>query len=213
MESNKLERMGFVEGEAVETILTTLSEEMQPNAAPMGVWVQPESTLVIRPYEDSQTAHNILQNGEAIINITHNPRIFLAMAFKKELPRLERPVFESAEKVKVPRLQGMDGYLEVKVKPKQSENKAPQFKEFICSVQHIEIPELGTIVHSRARCAAIECVIHATRIRALYKDDTEATRHLVNQIDALQALVERIAPRSPSAAVIQTVFRLLSRWR
>lgn len=209
----KLLAMGFIEGDLVEAILTTISEDKQPNAAPMGIWVQPESTLIIRPYTDTQTAHNIAQTGEAVINLTQDPRIFLALAFKKELPTLERPEFEAAKKVQAPRLQGMNGYLEVKLIPKGPETSASPFKEFICSIQRIDTASALPMVHSRTRCAAIECVIHATRIRALYREDEEATRMLVSQFDALRNLVDRIAPNSPSAEVIQTITRLLSRWR
>jgi hypothetical protein len=212
LNSDQLQLMGFVEGDVVESIITTVSANQENNAAPMGVWVFPDNQLVIRPYEGTQTANNIHEVGDAVINLTHDPYIFLITAFKEELSNPLKDRFEPAVKVKAPRLTGMSGYLEVVVKPRKSEETTARYKELVCTLKHIDITSPYPVVHSRARCSAIECVIHATRIRALHAIDEITTQRLAHRIDDLQTLVNRIAANSPSAAVIRQIVELLPRW-
>jgi hypothetical protein len=178
----------------------------------MGVWVQKGPSLTIRPYEDTQTARNIENNGHAVMNLSQDPHLFLNLAFKKELPHSEPVLFESAKIVKAPRIKGVSGFVEILVQPKAKVESAAQFKEFECQVQHVELTTNYYQVYSRARSAAIECIIHATKIRALYKTNPTATKRLAHQINELQNFVERVAPQSPSAAVIQQVEQLLPKW-
>lgn len=210
--SEQLEMMGFVEGDVVESIITTISVDQEFNAAPMGVWIHPDHQLIIRPYEGTQTASNIQEVGEAVINITHDPQVFLLTAFKEELSSSTQFAFEPATKVKAPRLAGMSGYLEVTVEPKLVEEETPRYRELVCTLQHIEISSPFPVVLSRARCAAIECVIHATRVRAFHTIDEATTQRLLHRIEDLRILVNRIAAKSPAAEVIQQVIEMLPQW-
>ncbi|MFX1301546.1 MAG: DUF447 domain-containing protein, partial [Promethearchaeota archaeon] len=210
--SEQLEKMGFVEGDIVESIVTTISKDQEFNAAPMGVWVHPDQQLIIRPYEGTQTASNIQDVGDAVINITHDPHVFLITAFKEELSSATQLEFEPATKVKAPRLAGMSGYLEVTIEPKLVEDDTPRYMELLCTLKHIEIASPFPLVLSRARCAAIECIIYATRVRAFHAIDEATTQKLVNRIDDLRTLVDRIAAKSPAAKVIQKVIEILPRW-
>ncbi len=207
-----LTQMGFIEGDVVEVLLTTISEEGVPNAAPMGVWVTPGLSLSIRPYEETQTAHNIENNGDAVINLSQDPQLFLALAFKDELSHAEQVTYGAAKTVKAPRISGVSGFVEITVKPKHGAEFAARFKEFVCNVQLVEFTSAFPLVHSRTRSAAIECVIHATKIRALHRSDPDTAKLLAHQIDKLNDLVERIAPQSPSAVVIHHVESLLPKW-
>jgi hypothetical protein len=207
-----LSQIGFVEGEVVETILSTLSKQEQPNAAPMGVWVGKESRLFIRPYQETQTALNLENNPDAVINLTQDPELFLAMAFKQELSDVEAVVFEPSKVVNAPRIRGVDGVLEVTVTSEKKGESMHPFKEFLCEVKHIDFLTQTPLAYSRSRSAAIESVIHATKIRALYKNDQHRAKGIALQIDQLHELVERIAPKSPSAEVIRRIRSLLPKW-
>jgi len=208
----QLSQLGFSVGDVVETIVTTLSSSDVPNAAPMGVWIDSGGALTLHPYEGSTTAENIKQRGVAVINVTQNPQIFLATAFKEELPGLKIPPFEPAKKINAPRLQGMPAYLEVQMNSKQTDEPSARFQEYSCNVKHLEVEIPFPVVHSRARCAAIECIIHATRIRALHQVDDRITQNLFSKITELHDVVKRIAPESPSATVIRQIVDLLPRW-
>jgi hypothetical protein len=192
--------------------LTTISQEGIPNAAPMGVWVGQGASLTIRPYDETQTAHNVESSGEAVINLSQDPQLFLAFAFKEELPFSQQVAFESAKTVKAPRISGVSGFVEVTLKRQHQAKSVNSYKEFVCAVQHVELASAFPLVHSRARSAAIECVIHATKIRSLYHSDPSSVRRLAHQIDELHGFVERIAPQSPSAEVIRRVESLLPKW-
>lgn len=208
---SELARMGFSEGDVVECILTTISKEGHPNVAPMGVWIKRNNQLLIRPYDGTQTNLNLQFCGEAVMNITSDPRFFFATAFKATQGDSVQIKFEPSKKVKPPRMKGMSGYVEVTVKTQAIDSDTP-FQEFNCEVQHVKVLVPFPMVHSRARCAAIECVIHATRIRALHKTDVHTTRMLIHQIKELRNLVERIAPQSSSAKVIHDIMTLIPNW-
>ncbi len=207
-----LTQIGFLEGDVVEVLLTTVSGDDEPNGAPMGVWVQKGPSLTICPYEDTQTARNLENNGHAVMNLSQDPHLFLHLAFKKELLHLEPVLFESAKTVKAPRIKGVSGFVEVLAQSKEEVESDAKFKEFDCQVLHVELTTNYSPVFSRARSAAIECIIHATKIRALYRTNPTEIKRLVYQIDELQNFVERVAPHSPSAAVIQQVEQLLPKW-
>jgi hypothetical protein len=206
-----LTTMGFTEDDVVESILTTISKDGQPNVAPMGVWVKASSQLFLRPYHETQTCQNLEYCREAVMNFTSDPRVFFATAFKETPVSSVQINFEPSNRVKPPRIKGMSGYVEVAVKARADKSDTP-YKEFLCQVQHVEVHSPFPIVHSRARCAAIECIIHATRIQALNKTDVDTRRQLVHKIKELQKLVERIAPQSSSAKVIRDIMALVSNW-
>jgi len=208
----QLSLLGFVVGDVVETIVTTQSSNEVPNAAPMGVWIDTGDELTLHPYEGTTTAENIEHTGLAVINVTHNPQVFFATAFKEELPGLKIPLFETAKTINAPRLQGMSAYLEVETISKHTDEPSARFQEYSCSLKHLEIAVPFPLVHSRARCAAIECIIHATRIRALHRVDQGITQKLLSKINELHDTVKRIAPGSPSATLIQKVIDLLPQW-
>lgn len=210
--SQKLDELGFTEGEVVEVILSTTSIDGEYNAAPMGIWIKPGHRLMLRPYRDTQTAQNLAKIPEAVINITSDPRFFYLTAFKHELAEKIDLTFTQSEKVSSPRIGGMSGYIEVTVKESASTRENAFQTEYICEIQIISMLEESPQVHSRARCAAIECVIHATRIRALHKTDPEMAQALADQIKALHNIVTRIAPDSISAQIIQNVMQLLKNW-
>ncbi|MFX1475324.1 MAG: DUF447 domain-containing protein [Promethearchaeota archaeon] len=208
---SSLRRMGFIPGTVVETILSTIASDGTPNVAPMGVWVQPGVNLVIRPYAETQTARNLQEVPEAVINITDDSRIFFNTAFKRRDTEVDAFFFDPAKSVRPPRLRGMLGYIEVDIeeplKPREVDNPL----EYECRVKEVEASPRLPQVHSRARLAAIECVIHATRIVALSDSDPDLTEKLYDLIKHYHRLVHRIAPSSVHAGVVDDVLYLVER--
>jgi hypothetical protein len=178
----------------------------------MGVWVDLDSQLAVRPYQETQTARNIENTGEGVLNLSQDPELFLLFAFKEELRQVHTVEYVSAKTVKAPRISGVDGFVEVTAEPLQSADVAAPFKEFVCTVKYMEAASRFPLVFSRSRSAAIDCVIYATKIRALHRSDPIAVKHLSHQIEELQVLVERIAPKSSAADVIRKVEALLPIW-
>ena len=216
--SSLLSQLGFAPGEIVEVILTTVGVDGLPNAAPMGVWVHQDWSLALRPFRDTLTARNLTKVPEAVINITNDPYVFFRTAFKEEAPVGEELSFENAKSVKAPRLRGMLGYIEVSLKPSGSQQatSAPKSEsevaEFECSVRKVDAAARPPTVHSRARCAAIEAVIDATRIRALHTVDPAKSKQLLARIQECRSLAQRVAPGSAHAKVVEETLQLVQRW-
>jgi len=216
--SSLLSHLGFAPREVVEVILTTVAVDGLPNAAPMGVWVHEDWSLTLRPFRDTLTARNLTEIPEAVINITNDPYIFFRTAFKEETVAGEELSFEHAKSVKALRLRGMLGYIEVSVKPSGGQHATsapksePDVMEFECSVRKVDAPARPQAVHSRARCAAIEAVIHATRIRALHTVDPGKSKQLLVRIQECLSLVQRVAPGSTHAKVVEETLQLVQRW-
>lgn len=70
----------FQEG-ITETIVTTLSGDGVPNAAPMGIVKRGES-LFIRMYPGTHTFANVKETGHLVANIVTDPLIFVTTAFE-----------------------------------------------------------------------------------------------------------------------------------
>jgi hypothetical protein len=64
-----------------ETIVTTLSADGRPNAAPMGVVRQGER-LIIRMFPGSNTFRNVSETGNLVVNIVTDPVVFVVSAFE-----------------------------------------------------------------------------------------------------------------------------------
>jgi hypothetical protein len=213
-----LSRLGFAPKEVVEVILTTVAADGSPNAAPMGVWVYEDWSLALRPFRDTLTARNLTGVPEAVMNITNDPYMFFRTAFKQEAGVGAALSFDPSKSVKAPRLRGMLGYIEVRLKPHGSRQvtsvlkSEPDVMEFECSVCKVDAPAQPPVVYSRARCAAIEAVIHATRIRALHSVDPAKSKQLLARIQECSALVQRVAPESTHARVVEQTLRLVQWW-
>jgi uncharacterized protein len=67
----------------VETVVTTLDENGEPNFAAMGV-VWQEERLVIRPYVGTRTFHNLVRTREAVVNVTDDVLVFAKSALSRE---------------------------------------------------------------------------------------------------------------------------------
>jgi uncharacterized protein len=67
----------------IETVVTTLDEVGEPNFAAMGV-VWGEETITIRPFTSTRTYRNLVQAGEAVVNVTDDVLIFAKSALSGE---------------------------------------------------------------------------------------------------------------------------------
>ncbi|MFX1581117.1 MAG: DUF447 domain-containing protein [Promethearchaeota archaeon] len=195
----------------MEVLLSSISENGQPNAAPMGVWVKKGPELHLRPFSNTRTAENLEKTGTAVINLSQDPHLFLQLAFKDEFSESMPIQFVPSVRVKAPRIQSASGFIEIDVRVQDSSLKSTQYKEFVCDIRLVELTSASTMGYSRSRSAAIEVVLLATKIRALQQDST-FIRNTSQQINQLSDLVERIAPDSPSAEVVRRVKSLLPLW-
>jgi hypothetical protein len=205
----KLDELGFRTGSISEVILTTMNPDGTPNAAPMGALRTGPCTLEIRPFKTSNTYRNLLGHKRASVNITTDPGLFLVTAFKEE--RFEG--FGGASFKNDMRLEASDAHVIVEVigGREVSDDRA----RFTCKVTSVELCNLIPRAFSRGVAAAIEAIVHATRIEVFTREAEQAeVERLIRRFFECKDVVERVsAPDSTEARVIRELERLIACWR
>lgn len=168
----------------IESLLTTLDREGRVNFAPMGV-VWGEEEIVVKPYRETTTCRNLLETGEAVVNLVDDVLYYVRGA-------LASPTFPSvpAAVVRGVVLEAACSWRELRVRA--AETAEPRAR-FICSVVHRGVRRefLG---YNRARGAVIEATILATRTRLVPIDEILAEyRRLQVAVDKTAGPTEREA--------------------
>lgn len=212
----KLADLGFSKGIIAETIVTTYNIDGLPNAAPMGVIMENEQLILIRPYTSSLTYRNLQSKKCAVINITSNPEVFYRTAFKEANPdgKVPKEWFEKAETVNAPRLQIADATIEISVEaivPISTERT-----EAVCTVKLIKATNLLPKAYCRALFATLEAIIHATRVKVFLAGDEKQKKQaskLLQTIGIYRDVVHRVAPNSRYSEIMADLTRMLDSWR
>jgi hypothetical protein len=199
-----LRRMGFTANGVVEVILVTRGADGKLNAAPMGARLV-EGLLEVRPYKANQTYRNLGRGGEAALNVTHDPLLFLAAAFKGEAVDVPKVCADMS-------LQEADSciYVAVQDEARFSDAQASFKAEPIKIVIEREYP----IVFSRGRAEAIEAVIHATRVKVFQEQRmVREVRELTEMIARCAETVRRVSPvDSPEGRAMVELYRIMADW-
>jgi len=202
--SKSLKELGFTENSIVETIFVTINVDGTFNAAPMGILIH-NAGLETRPFYTSKTYKNLNTQKKATINITNNPYLFLATAFKNEVeqqPRIRNMIIEGSEAViRVEKIR----------KSKFSDLKA----SFLLKPLEIEIINQKPHVFSRGRAEAIEAVIHATRIKIFHKKDKrEEVTKLLEKLDNCIKVINSVSGKdSTEMLVVERIKEMIEHWR
>lgn len=161
----------------IESIITTMDAENRVNFAPMGV-VWGDDEITVKPYRETTTYRNLLQTGEAVVNLVDDVLFFVKGA-------LSSPVFPSspAAVVRGVVLEAACSWRELRVR--ESDTSEPRAR-FTCDVVHRGVKRefLG---YNRARAAVIEATILATRTRLLPIGEIKA------EYERLQVIVDKTA--------------------
>jgi len=211
-----LDDLGFLKGSIGETIVSTYDADGQPNAAPMGVVIESNERLLIRPYISSLTYKNLQAKRCAVVNLTSNPELFYLTAFKEANPdgNLSPELFEKAETVDAPRLRAADATVEVSVAEICS--FGAERAEFLCNVQLVKASKALPKVYCRAQFATIEAIIHATCIKPFLrgnKREQERAFRLMELIEICQDIVNRTAPNSRYSEIMADLTQRINSWR
>lgn len=161
----------------IESIVTTLDRDHQPNFAPMGVeW--DDEIIVLKPFLETTTFRNLSAHGAAVVNFTDDVLVFARAA-------LSNPVFPSrpAERVRGVVLDDACSWHEVEV---ESLDATPPRARAQTRVVHRGRGRefLG---FNRARHAVLEAAILSTRIHLLPHQQIE------EEMERLAVLVEKTA--------------------
>lgn len=208
-----LSRYGFIPGGIVEAVVSTYDETGKPNAAPMGATTEDLRTLIIKPYLKTTTYKNLKVSRCAVVNITTDPWLFYVTALKEVSPEgsVPRRLFSEAKKVKAPRLIGAQGFIEVSVVSIEERGKRGIVT---CEVVHTEAKKALAKAYCRGAYAAIEAIIHATRVKeALAAGNAEEAAKLEGLINYYRDLVKRVSRGTAYEAIVEGVLNLIKRWK
>lgn len=161
----------------VEGIVTTLDREGRANFAPMGVeWGITE--IVLKPFRDTTTFRNLLETGDAVLNLVDQVSYFVQGA-------LTSPSFAShaASVVTGAVMDAACSWRELRVQQAETTEARARFR---CAVVHSGF-QREFIGYNRARAAVIEATILATRTRILPLDD------ILAEYRRLQVIVDKTA--------------------
>jgi hypothetical protein len=208
--------LGFLKDTIGETIISTYDADGQPNAAPMGVVIESDERLLIRPYISSLTYRNLQAKRCAVVNLTSNPELFYLTAFKEANPdgNLSPELFEKAETVDAPRLRAADATVEVSVA--ETRSFGAERAEFLCNVQIVTASKALPKVYCRAQFATIEAIIHATRIKPFLRGDKqeqERAFRLMELVEICSDVVERTAPNTHYSEIMADLTQRIHSWR
>ena len=203
-----LDALGFRGGCTVEAMVATRNADGSQNAAPMGVTRTGSDLLEIKPYRSSATYRNLSERGEACVNLTDNPCLFLVTSFKREdlrgfkRPRIDEGLSLGSADASV--------FVEVLSSGEVSRDRG----RFPCRALSIEVRRRLPRAFSRGRAEAIEAVVHATRIEAYMhqgrRGDAEKPYKRFNEC---KGVVEGVSsPDSAEVRVMEALEALISRW-
>jgi hypothetical protein len=207
---NILSAVGLEKGVIYETIVSTRAPDGTPNAAPMGVRSFDGRTLMLLPFKSTRTYRNLLATRTAVANITDDPQLFYDTALKEGTP-CPREMFEEAKHVEAPRLTHAESIIELTVSSIRDEG--PDRARVDCDPVYSEVLQLRPKPYCRGKLAAMEAIIHATRVKVFLKEGRrEEADRLIQSILSYKALAERIGPKSSYLKVIEDVVAKVREW-
>lgn len=208
-----LEALGFRRGVIFEAIVSTYSPRGRPNAAPMGVLTEDLTQLVLRPYTTTRTYANLKHRGCAVVNFITDATTFYRTAFKPEEEKsmTRADWFERAEVVAAPRLREVDALLEVSVVELRDEEPRAHVT---CRIDRWERDASRFRPYCRGTFAAIEAIIHATRIQMLIAHgQMREAEKLIELVEHYHQVTTRVAPDSAYPRIIEDLLARTTCWR
>lgn len=200
-----LDSLGFREGCIAEVVLVTVNPDGSPNAAPMGAERVNGDVFEVKPFKASATYRNLLNDPRSTMNVTSDPTVFLATAFKDEVstqPAMDGLGLRGCDAcITLERTEGV----EVSAERYLFRNKA---KEVAVHASHPR-------VFSRGVAEAVEAVIHATRVKAFRMQGRHGDAlELEEKARECIGVVRKVsAGGSPEAETVDRLERLLEKWR
>jgi len=180
----------------------------------MGIIILNGWEFTIRPYKTTRTYRVLRRRGCGVVNIVHDPMLFFRSAFKEFEPggNLPNELFDRARRVEAPRLRGADAHVEFNVDRESDES--PERGVFLCRMVSSEAATQKLAPYSRAVHAAMESIIHATKVRALRRtaNRAEADR-LIAMISHHRNIIEKIWPNSEYLAVADKLLAQAEKWQ
>jgi hypothetical protein len=185
-----LESIGMKEGGRYESIFTTMNQNEEMDAAPIGVKCIGDEEIAARIFEGSTTLENIKETKVFCVNITDNPMLYAQTLFKtyddSQLKKDDDIFF----------LKDADAYgiaLVTSIDEQTLENDqiSTEGKAFVvkAEVLKIVVNRQGAKAINRGLFAFLECLVNYSRIDLI---DDEAKGKYVDRFLENESLIERV---------------------
>jgi len=207
-------QLGLAKDHVYETILSTYDPDGKSTAAPMGMIPKSSRRFIIRIFKGTLTFKNMQRLRCGVVNLTSNPEIFYKTAFKQTsgFRPLRVKWFEKARAVKAPRLRSADAKIEFRIN--KIEDLDDLRSEVACEAERIDLRRTLPNGYCRGAFAAIECIIHATRIQQyLSESRLEPAEKLIALVNYYKDLADRVSPGSKYVSIIHKICSQIDRWR
>jgi hypothetical protein len=209
-----LNQLGLAKDHVYETILSTYNMDGKSTAAPMGIIPKNSRRFIIRIFKRTLTFKNLNRSRCGVANLTNDPKIFYKTAFKQTSGSrpLEAIRFEKARAIKAPGLRSANAKIEFKID--KIEDLDDLRSQVTCKVEHIDLRRTLPTGYCRGAFAAIECIIHATRIQQYLSEGRIGhAEKLIALVNYYKDLAERVSPDSKYVSIICQICRQIDRWR
>lgn len=159
----------------IESIFTTRDRDGNFNFSPMGV-VWGEEEIVVKPYKETTTFPNLVETGQAVVNLTDDVRLFARGAIgKPTFPWSEARVVTGAV------VDAACSWRELEVVDVDDSGQRARIRT---RVVHREVRR-EFVGFNRARAAVIEAAILATRTRFLPMEE------ILRDFERLRTIVDK----------------------
>lgn len=178
-----------------ETVVSTYNNDGSPNASTMGIILDDNNNIIIKPFLETDTCNNLLNKKECILNLTNDPEIFvISTLFQDEFKENQ---FKKDEYVNAPLLKScQNNYIALQVI--SNEKIAPYRMSFCCKIIQIKSELIRNKPYTRAFSSLIEILIHATRIIVFSKNPIKnyhVIKLLVTQVNFHSNIIKRVSEK------------------
>lgn len=209
----KLKKMKIINYCIYETIISSYGHDKKPNAAPFGVVFKNSKIFHVFLYEGSKTLSNLVFSKCGVVNITQDIELFYRTAFEDYDDSAKKLLFQKAECINAPLISTADFNLEFIVDEIKKKDK---FKTLmVCRIVKIRENTNATIQPiTRGFFAALESIIHSTRIKHFFKEGKNAeAEKLIRLIEHYREVARRVSPDSVYVEIIEKLMKSFDIWR
>lgn len=190
-----LSEIGMFKGQQYETIITTMDDEGNLNAAPIGVICRGNDKVMCRIFKGSTTLDNIISQKEFVVNICENPLLFTWSL----LDNLKKEDFMPDNSIK-----DIDCYFKCEVTSlkeavKQSDPIKKKSQAIVIKANVVElIIKRPVKVYNRAFGYVLESLVHMSRIDIV---DDNQRKYYLNQLKEAYRVVKKVGSKKDKEAM------------
>lgn len=200
-----LSLIGMEKGKQYETIITTENADGIENAAPIGVICSGKDIVLCRIFKGRTTLDNILSQKEFVVNITHDPELFLLST----LGNLPQDYFDEDMSIR-----NVDAYFKCEVistreavkqsDPIRKKGEAIVIKSKVCEL----IINKPVNALNRSFSYVIESLVNLTQIDLV---DEETKKHYFDRFKEAERIVNKVGYKKEKEAMSEIKKELIKK--